>query len=120
MSIQAKAGVCTIQKIFVTGDDTRIYAQATSYNFTMWCNHDVTSTHGIKVIFPSTYQVKAVSSCAFKGYNTRYYCLTLPTTRTIEVRQFTTKTITAKTLMKFTLDSIISPGTFGATGAIKI
>ena len=39
MSITAQAGICTIQKIYVTDGDTRIYAQVTSYSFEMWCNH---------------------------------------------------------------------------------
>ena len=47
MSITAQAGICTIQDIYVTDGDKRIYAQVVSYTFTMWCNHEVTSTHGI-------------------------------------------------------------------------
>ena len=33
MSITAQAGICTIQNIYVTDGDTRIYSQVVSYTF---------------------------------------------------------------------------------------
>ena len=120
MSITAAEGVCYVQTGYVTDADTRIYAQVTSYTFTMWCNHEIDSTMGLRILFPSDFIVMDRSSCTFTGYNNNYYCQTLSDTNEILIREFTTDTIAAKTVLEFTIDSVISPGTYDDTGAITL
>ena len=86
----------------------------------MWCNHAVETDYGIRIVFPADYDLIDRSSCSFTGYATRYYCQILADTNTLEVRQFTDDIIEAKDIINFTIDSIINPGTFDATGAIVI
>ena len=86
----------------------------------MWCTHDIDSSMGLQVVFPSDYIVMDRSSCTFTGFNSRYYCATYASTNTLEVQSFTDSTIAAETLIEFTFDSIISPGTYGVTGEITI
>lgn len=117
-TISASEGICYVQQIYVTDSDTRIYGEPASYSFQAWCNHAIESDYGIKVTFPDDYVVMDRSSCEFTGYESRYYCRTYYETNSIEVFSFTDDTIDAQTVLYFTLDSIINPGTFDSTGAI--
>ena len=74
LQITAKQGLCQIQSASITDSDTRIYAQASSYTFIMWCNHAIETDYGIRIVWPSDYIVMDRSSCAFTGYSSRYYC----------------------------------------------
>ena len=95
MSITASEGACYVQYANVTDGDTRIYAQPASYTFQMWCNHNIDTTMGIKLVFPSEYIIMSRSSCSFTGHASRYYCQTLSSSNTLWVREFAAATITA-------------------------
>ena len=63
------------------------------------------------------------SSCTFflEGYSySRYICETLASTNTIQVTSFLGADIAAETVIEFTIDSIINPGTYWSTGEITI
>ena len=120
LQITAKQGLCQVQSASITDGDTRIYAQASSYTFIMWCNHAIETDYGIRIVWPSDYIVMDRSSCAFTGYSSRYYCQIFASDNMLEVREFTDATIDAQTLITFTIDSVINPGTFDATGEITI
>ena len=108
----------------MTDDDTRIYAQPKSYTFKVSCSHAIQSGFGLSVVFPSEYIVKDNQKCVFAllgiTSSSTPTCTTTPTTNTISVSNIVSSTITAQTTFSFTLDSIISPGTFGITKAITI
>lgn len=104
----------------MTDDDTRIYGEPESYSFQAFCNHAIETDYGIRVTFPSDYIVIDRSSCTFTGYDTRYYCRTYSDTNSIEVYSFTSSSISAQTVLYFTLDSILNPGTMDSTGAITL
>ena len=118
--IRASEGLCFIQSIFVTDGDTRIYGEPSSYTFQLFCNHAIYSDYGLRVTFPSDYIVMDRSSCTFTGYDSRYFCRTYAETNSIEVFSFTSSTIQAQTVLQFTLDSIINPGTMEQTQAINV
>lgn len=88
----------------------------------MYCDNDIDSTMGLQIIFPAAdYIVRARSSCSFIFYGaSRYDCTTYAPDNMIVVKGFTTSTIKALTLIEFTIDSIINPGTYGSTGEITI
>ena len=86
----------------------------------MWCNHAIETDYGIRITWPSDYIVMDRSSCSFTGYSSRYYCQIFASDNILEVRQFTDATIDAQTLITFTIDSVISPGTYDQTQAIDI
>ena len=54
------------------------------------------------------------------AFSSTYTCSITTATNKISVNNFVSTTISAKTTFSFTLDSIISPGTFGVTKAISI
>ena len=120
LELTASEGLCYVQNAYVTDLDTRIYAQVTSYTFVMWCNHEITSDMGLKIVWPSDYIVMDQSSCTFTGYDTRYYCQTISADNEIVVRTWTSSTIAAKEVLTFTVDSVISPGTFDSTSEITL
>ena len=123
LELGAADGACYVQYANVTDADTRIYAQPYGYSFQMWCTHDLSTDMGLQVIFPSDYIVMDRSSCTFflEGYTySRYICATYASTNTIQVTSFLGADIAAETVIYFTVDSVINPGTFGATGEITI
>ena len=104
MDITAAEGICTVMSVYVTDGDTRIYAEPSSYTFTMWCNHSVLTDYGIRITWPDDYIVKDSSSCSFTGYATRYNCQLLHDSNIIEIRDFTDDIINATDLITFTID----------------
>ena len=106
----------------MTDGDTRIYGSPSGYSFHIACDNPIDSTMGLQIIFPAAnYIVKNRSSCSFiMNGASRYDCTTYALDNKIVVKDITTTTITARTLIEFTIDSIINPGTYGSTGEITI
>ena len=66
-SMSATEGICNVQSVTIPDGDVRIYAQPKAYRFRLWCSHALTSQHGLRIVFPSTFALVDRASCQFGG-----------------------------------------------------
>lgn len=102
-------------------DDNRIYAIPTNYTITAYCDHNIPTDYSLKLVFPSDYHVITTNRCiigSFTSLNSRYVCEADGDENSITLLDFSTEIIGATAEFTFTVNSIINPGTYDATGMI--
>ena len=66
-TISATEGIVNVLGVTIPDGDTRIYAQPKAYRFRMWASHELTSQHGLRIVFPASFALVDRASCQFGG-----------------------------------------------------
>ena len=66
-TISATEGIVNVLGVTIPDGDTRIYAQPKAYRFRMWASHELTSQHGLRIVFPESFALVDRASCQFGG-----------------------------------------------------
>ena len=130
-SLQAYAGVCNILDIYPTDENTMYMDEPANYTVQMYCNHDIDTTMGIQLQFPTSdtdWTIMDTSRCEAEFFipretdsNPRYRCNGYNETRTVEVFYFTEYGITAGITFSFTIGhAIINPASLEEVGQITV
>lgn len=115
-------GVCLIKVIKPT-DNILIYGIPGNYTVTAWCDHDITTTDTLKIVFPAAYTVVDNNRCILGGLVEQYpyyNCIADAAENSITLVHMTTNFIPKQAWFTFTIDSLINPGTYDDTGLIKL
>lgn len=125
LGVKAVPGSCKVLAV-LPNDTYAIYATPSNYTVTVECDHEIFTTYGMRLTFPSDYYVWPNGGCTVGAFNGTlegevsaiYGCVANNETNTIEITAYSEIYIPELTEFTFTVDSIRNPGTWEVEGDI--
>jgi hypothetical protein len=118
MYVSADQGECEITEVYPTDGNYMIYGVASSWTFTMSCEHDISTLYGIRMTFPSDFYVIETTECTMEEQSDSFTCSSDNEDGTITVLSFLDEDVDAEEEFTFTIDSVMNPAVMGSEYSI--